>query len=270
VKGYEEGIARALKIMGNITPQEISQQHLLALRSDLATKAVGQYWTRAIILAVRSFLKFCQEAAGLQVLDPKSIALPHVQMREVVYLTPEEVGQFLAAIPVYGKNGRIRLRWLTFRSLVEVLLGTGMRVSEVLSIERSSLRLETGEAKIVGKGSRERTVFFTPRALAWTKEYLNRRKDSGALLFVQPNGRPLGYDTVRSWFRTVRRLSGLQTKVTAHMLRHTCATILLFNGCPMGHIKEILGHRRLITTCQYYLGVNKEAAKEAHTKYLRF
>ena len=154
--------------------------------------------------------------------------------------------------------------------LVEALLGTGMRISEALSIRRTSLNIETGEAKIIGKGNRERVIFFTPRALSWTKEYLNRRHDESEWLFTQPNGQALGYDTVRFSFRYVRGKADLAKKVTAHILRHTCATILLFNGCPIGHIKEILGHERLITTCQYYLGVDKKAAKDAHRKFLQF
>lgn len=138
------------------------------------------------------------------------------------------------------------------------------------SIRRTSLNILTGEAKIIGKGNRERVIFFTPRALAWTKEYLNCRRDQSEWLFARANGQAIGYDMVRFAFRFVRRRAGLVKKVTAHILRHTCATILLFNGCPIGHIKEILGHERLITTCQYYLGVDKKAAKDAHRKFLQF
>src|ERR1700681_4679149 len=58
--------------------------------------------------------------------------------------------------------------------------------------------------------------------------------------------------------------------VTAHMLRHTVATTLLFNGCPIGHIKDILGHDRLITTCNFYLGADKRAAKKAHGDFLDY
>lgn len=270
VKDYAEGMLRAAKAIGDIPAEDIRREHILKLRSDLASSGTGQLHARSVLQAVRSFLKFCREAAGIEVLEPRSVPLPRVQAREVVYLTAEEVERFLAAIPVYGKSGRIDFKWLTFRALAEVLLGTGMRVSEALSIKRSSLNFETGEAKIVGKGSRERTVFFTPRSLSWVKENANRRHDATELLFAHSNGKPIGYDTVRVWFRITRRRSGLEKRVTAHILRHTCATILLFNGCPIGHIKEILGHQRLITTCQYYLGVNKAAAKEAHAKYLHF
>ncbi len=68
----------------------------------------------------------------------------------------------------------------------------------------------------------------------------------------------------------VAQRAHLRKKVTAHVLRHTVATTLLFNGCPIGHIKELLGHARLDTTCRYYLGVDVRAAKEPHGKFLRY
>src|SRR5271169_2038074 len=69
-------------------------------------------------------------------------------------------------------------------------------------------------------------------------------------------------------FNRYRRLAGLNKPVRPHLLRHTAATQLLFNGCPVGHIKEILGHERLETTCRYYLGLDTRAAKLAHQRYL--
>ena len=68
--------------------------------------------------------------------------------------------------------------WLGFRTLVEVLLGTGARISEALSLKRSSINFQTGEATIIGKGNKERVLFFSPRALNWVKEYVTRRKSS--------------------------------------------------------------------------------------------
>lgn len=73
-----------------------------------------------------------------------------------------------------------------------------------------------------------------------------------------------------TWFRRYRKMAGIKKKVTAHIMRHTVATTLLFNGCPIGHIKEILGHELLQTTCKFYLGTDKRAAKGAHAKYLNY
>lgn len=267
---YREGIYRALKVLGEVTPQELDTRSVLAVKADMAAKGVGPAWSRSVIFSLRSFLRFCRLVPNLDVMDPGSIQLPRIPRREVEFLTPDEVERFLAAIPIYSEGKRLNVRWLGCRSLMEVLLATGMRISEALSLKRADINFETGEANVIGKGNKERTVFFTPRALGWVKEYVNRRRDSSEWLFVFPTGRKVGYDAVRTWFRRTRARARLQKKVTAHILRHTCATTLLFNGCPIGHIKEILGHDRLETTCRYYLGVDKTAAKEAHRKYLSF
>ena len=81
---------------------------------------------------------------------------------------------------------------------------------------------------------------------------------------------PLQVRTAIAWFGRFRGKAGIKKKVTAHILRHTVATTLLFNGCPIGHIKDILGHEYLMTTCKYYLGADKRAAKQAHRTYLDY
>lgn len=145
-----------------------------------------------------------------------------------------------------------------------------MRISEALSLRHSSVNIQTGEASIIGKGNKERTVFFSARALNWVKEYVTRRTDHQDALFLDAWGHPLQLATVLAWFQRFRKRAGIKKKVTAHILRHTVATTLLFNGCPIGHIKEILGHEHLITTCKFYLGADKRAAREAHHRYLDY
>src|SRR5215467_10737817 len=97
------------------------------------------------------------------------------------------------------------MKWLCFRALVEALLGTGMRISEALSLQRSSINFETGEAKIVGKGNKQRTVFFSSRALNWVKEYVTRREDHEEALFLSSWNRPLTFVTVQQWFHRLQK-----------------------------------------------------------------
>jgi integrase/recombinase XerD len=155
---------------------------------------------------------------------------------------------------------------------VEVLLGTGARISEVLSLDRRDVDSRSREVKIIGEGRKQRMLFFTDRALEWLGRYLSRRRDDEEPLFApgRSPARRLGYDAVKNVFPRVARRARLQKRVTAHVLRHTVATTLLFNGCPIGHIKELLGHERLDTTCRYYLGLDVRAAGEAHRKFLRY
>jgi integrase/recombinase XerD len=157
--------------------------------------------------------------------------------------------------------------------LAEVLLGTGARISEVLRLRRHDVDFERKEARTIGKGNKERVLFFTDRSLVWLGRYLGRREDELEALFATADGKvpkPLVYEGMKRTFGEIARAAGINKRVSAHILRHTMATTLLFNGCPIGHIKELLGHERLDTTCRYYLGLDRRAAKEAHQKFLKF
>jgi site-specific recombinase XerD len=267
---YQESLVSILRIIGDMPPQEISARHVLLVKARCLERNLSAARISSLMYSLKSFLKFCRLSVGIHTMDVKEIRPPRIPKREVVFLTADEVEAFVAAIPIRKGPRTFDMHWLCFRALVEVLLGTGMRISEALSLKRSSINLATAEALIVGKGSKERTVFFSPRALNWIKEYLTRRTDSSAALFVVAKAKPLTRETAVTWFGRFRKISGIKKHVTAHVLRHSMATNLLFNGCPIGHIREILGHEHLVTTCKYYLGTDKRAAKNAHAKYLNY
>ena len=101
---YKESICRALKVFGDITPQQLDIKAVLALKSDLASRNVSANWTRGIVNSLRSFLRFSRLVLNLNVLDPKAISLPRIPRRDVLFLTPIEVEQFVSAIPVFNPN----------------------------------------------------------------------------------------------------------------------------------------------------------------------
>jgi integrase/recombinase XerC len=268
---YEDAMGWVIRWLGEIPPGRITQQHILLIKAECAKRNVGPSRIAHILAALKAFLRFCQLGAGIETMDVRQIHFPRIPKREVQFLTPDEIQQYVAAIPIRTGPRSFDMKWLCFRALVEVLLGTGMRISEALSLKRSSINFQTGEATIIGKGNKERVVFFSPRSLNWVKEYVTRRKDHGEALFTAVrDGKALARETSHTWFRRFRRSIRFPKPVTAHMLRHTVATTLLFNGCPIGHIKEILGHDRLITTCNFYLGADKRAAKKAHGDFLDY
>jgi integrase/recombinase XerD len=268
---YEDAMGWVIRWLGDIAPGRITQQHILLIKAQCAKRNLGPSRIAHILAALKAFLRFCQLAVGLQTMDVKQIRMPRIPKREVQFLTPDEVQQYVAAIPIRNGPRLYDVDWLGFRTLVEVLLGTGARISEALSLKRTAINFQTGEATIIGKGNKERVLFFSPRALNWIKEYVNRRKDQGEALFVVGRrGRPMRLCAALTRFRRFRKMIRFPKPVTAHMLRHTVATTLLFNGCPIGHIKDILGHDRLITTCNFYLGADKRAAKKAHGDFLDY
>jgi len=200
------------------------------------------------------------------VYDAERVRRPKIPRREVEYLSNEEVQKFLAAIPTRTLVG------LRDRALIEVLCSTGMRISEALSLDRSAINWESREARIVGKGNKQRKVYFGGEAIDWLERYLERRRDENPAVFATTDYEPRRLMPGGTWrrFRRYGRLAGLG-RVYPHMLRHTMATMLLANGCPIGHIRTLLGHAHLATTCRYYLGRISEAeAKAAHAKYLSY
>jgi len=247
----------------------LGRPEILKLKAGMLGRGNGVCRQVVILAGLKRLLLYCRDHLRLNVLDPETIVIPRRPRREVAFLNPDEVDRFVHAIPLLTRCGAPHLAGLRFRAVVEALLGTAMRIGELLSLNRADIDVERKEARVIGKGNKQRTVFFTDRALFWIKAYLEIRKDEAPALFISQhaNTRLSRTDLWRPFAR-YRALAGLNKPVRPHLLRHTAATQLLFNGCPVGHIKEILGHERLETTCRYYLGLDQRAAKAAHEKYL--
>jgi integrase/recombinase XerD len=266
---YRDCLIQVRKVCGDLEVTTISKGDLLRLKSDFLRRNLSVNRQVGIILALKRFLRYLAEEVRLPVFDWQQVIPPKRPRKEVAYLTAEEVEQFVAVIKLRTGTGIPYIYGLRDRALVETLLGSAMRIQEALSLDRDKIDFKNAEAKIIGKGGKERTVFFTERALYWITRYVSVRKDDSTVLFVCQDGKTrLSRTDIWRPFNRYRKLSGIRKKVTPHLLRHTAATQLLFNGCPIGHIKEILGHARLETTCRYYLGLDHRAAKAAHRKFL--
>jgi len=272
VQKYGECLKQVWIRLGDKPVCEISKIDLLSLKSHWLSRKLSASRQMSLLLALKRFLFFCRDEKKIELcIEPKEIKPPPRPRREVVFLTPDEVEAFIATIPLTTYRGDVHQAGLRLRTVVEALLGSAMRISELLSLNRDSIDFKRREARIIGKGNKQRTVFFTDRALTWIKRYLDSRSDDCAALFVCQNGQDrLKRDDLWRYFDRHRKIAGIKKKVRPHILRHTAATTLLFNGCPAGHIKEILGHERLETTCRYYLGIDQRAAKAAHQKYLSY
>jgi site-specific recombinase XerD len=271
IQRYREALGWVVRDIGDVPVSRLHIGHVLELRRRMDARGCGEARMASILNSLRSLLKFSRTVLGVPVLDPRQIRIPRVPRRDVVYLSKEEVQRFLEAIMPPGESWEeAMLSRLRFRALVEVLLGTGARISEILALDRSDINMEHREAKIVGKGNKQRTLFFTDRALEWLGRYLSKRRDDERPLFVGGGDRRLVYDAVKTAFQRFEKRSAIGKTITAHILRHTMATTLLFNGCPIGHIRALLGHERLDTTCRYYLGLDLREAKAAHEQFLKY
>ena len=266
IRKYEQNLKYFIRDIGDKPVEQYEVQEFVHLKRLMMERGNCETTIHGCVYAIRSFMQYCKSFLNLKVLNPTQIRPPKRVKREVIFLTKEEIEAFINTIKTKRWNE------FRFRVLVEVLLGTGMRIGEVLSLNRKDINWEKREAKIVGKGNKERTVFFTQRSLDWISKWLEARKDTHEAIFITRMAKPTRLDRNDIWrfFGRHRKLANIHKKITPHILRHTVATNLVFNGCPIVHVKEILGHERLDTTCKYYLGVDKEAAKKAHKQYLDF
>ena len=269
IERYAYCLKRLGRCVGDLPVTAIGEREITQLKCEMLAARHSVNWQIVMLAAIKRLLQYCQQRLELPVLDAAQVVIPVRPRREVIYLTTDEVERFLRVIPLQTLKNQPHVHGLRFRALVEVLLGSAMRIGEALSLNRTDIDFQRKEARVIGKGNKERSVFFTDRALYWLEQYLELRTDHHDALFVSQTG-DARLDRTDVWrpFARYRKLAGLSKPVRPHLLRHTAATQLLFNGCPVGHIKEILGHERLETTCRYYLGLDLRAAKAALQKYL--
>ena len=262
---YRDSLKSFIREVGDKEIESLNERDFLKLKKNMMERGLSESRIASVIYAMRSFLGYCVNFLKISTLSPELARPPKRSRKEVVYLTKDEVDRFISTIDIKAWND------FRFRVLVEILLGTGMRISEALSLNRKDINWEEKEAKIIGKGNKERRIFFTDRSLYWLRRYLEWRKDDHEAVFVtkDPVSR-LHRDDIWRFFARHRKLAHIDKKITPHILRHTVATNLVFNGCPLIHVKEILGHERIDTTVKYYLGIDKEKAKKAHQQYLNF
>jgi integrase/recombinase XerD len=268
IVSYRSRLKCFIRDVDDIQIDEFTMEHIFKLKQILYQRNNSEVFIGVCLACIKGLLKYCQAQKAIQLkINPEDITIPKRPRREVVFLTSEEIKRFRESIklkPIYG---------LRFRTLVEVLLATGMRISEALSLNKNSIDFETQEARIIGKGNKERIVFFTKESLKWINKYLQRRDDKNEALFVTTGESPrrLRNQDLTRYFKRQRKIAGINKKVTPHLLRHCFASHLAFNNCPFTEIKTLMGHERLDTTIRYYVGLtDKEKAKEAHMQYLKY
>ncbi len=247
-----------------VSVASIDMFRIWTLKGQLRNGGKSDNYQNITISALRSFLSFSERVGIKLAIKIEEIKKVKVPRRQVVYLNKEEIGLLLSSV----KKG---IRGARFRALAELLLGTGMRISEALSLTKDQITKSEEPLKIVGKGKKERYIFLSPRVIKYLDDYLILRNDTNPALFVTFGSAKVlcRYDIHKS-FRYYSKAAGLNKRVTPHILRHTAATIMLQNGCPLNFVSELLGHSDIKTTVKYYVGTDVSSLRQAHERYLRF
>jgi len=195
--------------------------------------------------------------------DLVKIIKPKIPKREVEYLEDGEIRIFLDAIESDNSKGP-EIRKFRMMALIVLLLQTGARIGETLSINILDIDRQNLEISVIGKGNKPRTLFLTKNTMLWIDKYLAARQDKNEALFVSLGGRSRWTQTdLGRSFRRYRKLSEIKKYFRIHSLRHTFATHYLMKGAGINVVQTALGHSDAVTTLKYYAGaVNKAKVKE--------
>lgn len=226
----------------------------------------------AYMITLRSFLKYL-EKQGEKSLSATAIDLIKAEARRVEFLTEEELER-LFNIP--NTNTLIGKRDI---AIMECIYSTGLRISELTALDKKDVNFETLEFAVRGKWRKIRVVYLTEHAADIIKNYLNARNDHLSPLFIRHNTRYENIDVLEdekmrlSRFFITKMIKDYAQKamilknISAHTLRHSFATTLLWAWADLRSIQEMLGHSS-ITTTQVYTHVTNPQLKNIHKKYM--
>jgi integrase/recombinase XerC len=242
---------------------EVDKQILRGYLSRLVQDGFAKVSISRKLSAIRSFYRYLLREKLVAASPVAQTSSPKLDKRLPDFLTPVETVRLLEASDLATPQG------LRDRALMELLYASGLRVSELVSLDLGQVNLNTGEIRVWGKGAKERVVLMgTPAALA-LNAYLSQgrprllgKKKNNALLINRDGGRLTGRSIQRTLTKYAR-VAGIKKRVHPHMLRHTFATHLLDGGADLRVVQELLGHESLVST-QIYTHVTKSQAKKVY------
>lgn len=205
------------------------------------------------VIAIRAFLRWCARQ-DIATISPEKIDVPKSREHSLTFLNSEQLDRLLAS------PDTANIRGLRDRALLEMLFSTGLRVSELVALNRDQVDLNRREFSVIGKGGRARVVFLSERAADWIKKYLRKRDDPHNPLLV-----PLTARSVQRLVTKYQKKAGLGIHITPHSLRHTFATDLLQGGADLREVQELLGHKNVATT-QIYTHVTNRRLRDVHAR----
>ena len=275
IQNYDHYLTRLIDFAGDIDIKEITPELIRKWRlwlNRLGTNTsdeLGKNTQNYHLIALRSFLKFCAKR-DIETMPADKIELAKSARKQVTFLNPEELERLFKAPKIDTING------LRDRAILELLFSSGLRVSELVGLDKDDINLKRKEFMVRGKGQKDRPIFISDNAAWWVKEYVEKRQDNTRPLFIRYSGNKkvsVSGNYYRLTARSVQRLvaryaimAGITKHVSPHTLRHSFATDLLMNGADLRSVQAMLGHSNISTT-QIYTHVTDPHLKAVHEKF---
>ncbi|MDP3785089.1 MAG: tyrosine-type recombinase/integrase [bacterium] len=271
VENYDRYLKRFFDFAKISSPGAVTDELIRRYRLELNRSALKKNTQNYYLIALRNFLKYLAWR-GVESLPAERIGLAKAPERDLDLISLEELERLLSS-PTGSE-----LKTLRDKAILELLFSTGLRVSELSSLDRDSIDLKKDEFSVRGKGEKVRVVFLSPSAKKAIQNYLDKREDVSDALFINmrpapEKGRGSPHEVGRLTPRSIERImkyyaikAGISKKVTPHILRHMFATDLLQNGADLRSVQALLGHAN-ITTTQIYTHVTDKALREVHKAF---
>lgn len=215
--------------------------------------------------SLRGFFRYLMEQGAIQHDPTLELENPKLMRALPRYLTPEEVEMLLAAPDPQTPRG------LRDKSMLELLYATGLRVSELVGLKVSQVRLDPGFVRVVGKGNKERVVPMGSEARLWVGRYLTAargklvRQGSPEALFLTVRGEAMTRQRFWQIIKAYGQKVGITSQLSPHVLRHSFATHLLANGADLRALQVMLGHADISTT-EIYTHVTRERLRQLYDR----
>ena len=276
IENYRLYLERFIEFSGDITVDKITSEQVRRFRLWLnrhindSNQSLSLITQSYHLIALRGFLTYLSRR-DIQSLSADKIILPKTARKQVTFLHYDEVSSLLSQIDLDTEVG------LRDRAIIELLFSSGLRVSELVNLNRDHINLNRREFMVRGKGQKDRPVFVSKGAAERVSDYLASRHDSLVPLFISYSRFTGQTDTSgdyrRLQSRSIQRMvshyakmAGITKHVSPHTLRHSFATDLLMNGADLRSVQAMLGHSNISTT-QVYTHVTDQHLKDVFEKF---
>ncbi|MBD9106480.1 tyrosine recombinase XerC [bacterium] len=260
IKNYQLDLTDFFKYVSksNIDFLNIKNTHVRGYLKYLDTCNLKNTTISRRISALRTFYNYLLEKGFVKSNIFLNVKNPKLEKKLPNYLNYTEIEELLASIDTRTDEGLER------RLLIEMFYSTGCRVGEMVNVKISDIDFYNKTIKVMGKGSKERIVYYGDYASKYLEDYL-KNKDKKGYLFTNKRGEKLTIEEVEYIVRDIMKHISIKTHVTPHTLRHTFATHLLNNGADIRTVQELLGHANLSTT-GIYTHVSSDRLKDVYFK----
>jgi integrase/recombinase XerD len=246
------------QLLTTVTPDVLG-----AFLNHLSDIGLGARSQARMLSGLKGFFKFIEDEGSLPNNPGSFFETPRLPQKLPTVLEVEEIDALLAVIPLNTNEG------LRNRAMIETLYGSGLRVTELVTLKLSNLLFDVEFLKVIGKRDKERLVPIGGQSAHYTKLYLEHvrkkqlpQKGDEDVVFLNRRGAALTRVMVFTFIRQYAEMAGIRKSVSPHVFRHSFATHLLEGGADLRVIQELLGHES-ITTTEIYTHVDVQYLRQA-------